>query len=353
MKQEEWLLAAALSKYGGIYGTKLRAIAEYYGSLQSLYKLYQRNKLKVEAVVLPLVEKSWHDDALASVRAAMNQYGVMAHTTSSPFYPASLAQIDDPPFVLYVQGDISVLTTMCIGIVGTRAMSLYGKRVVASLLRPLAGMDVCIVSGLALGIDAEVHREALGCRLPVAAVLGGGLDRYEPVTNARLGQEVAKAGCILSEYPPGVRPQKHHFLERNRIIAGLSQAVVVVEGKAHSGSLVTARLALKYGREVGGVPGDVFAPNSEGPLQLMSEGAWVIRSGADMLDMLGISRASSLAESTSDNPILNILQSGPLSFDSLCVETGMSLVALQSALTTLELDGKVTQTASGLYCLCA
>lgn len=344
----EVILTAALSEATHSYNYRL---VSYLGECVSFEELF--GAFKTDPTVLPenirgILASCWGDKNLEIVHSRLEKNGIQACLITDDTYPVALRAIDDPPYVLYFHGDLSILNTYtCVACVGTRAISVYGRRAIGSLLRPLQGVPLCIVSGLALGIDAEVHRQALANNNATVAVLGGGLDRYEPLTNSTLGAQIAQSGCVISEYPPGVRPQKHHFLERNRIIAGLSRATIIIEGKEHSGSLVTARLALKYGREVGVVPGDIFALNSQGPLRLLKDGAWPICESEDILTMCGVSLPSVKTEA--ETPLVAILRSSPQSLDALCRMLHCSLTSLQEDLTLLELEGRVAVTATGEY----
>ncbi len=345
----EALLAACLSVSSGWYNTKLFALTEQYGSLESLYKAWQSQKV-THSELGPVLHRSWQTDSLERMEKLLHKLNIAAYTISDPDYPVLLKECSDPPFVLYSQGDISLLSRPAIlSSVGTRMLTPYGKRAVLHLIGGLAAYPVVVVSGLALGVDAEVHKVCLDRSIPTVAVLGGGLDRYEPLTNSSIGRRiVAQGGCMVSEYPPGVRPQKHRFLERNRIIAGVAKATLLIEGKHHSGSLVTARYALSYGREVGIVPGDIFAPNSEAPLRLLKEGAWPITSSEDLLSLLGLEQSQSLTIKPT-TALYQLLQTGPISLDLLCQQLALALPQLQEELTLLEIEGWVGVTAQGDY----
>ncbi len=348
----ELVLAAALSRATGWYDEKLRLLAAVVGSLEKLHRMpaSERSHLLPPAAH-SAVRQAWSSRELKLTGDLLQQYDIKGVCLRSPDYPQRLGAIDDPPYVLYYRGDLAVLhRPMVVSCVGTRAMTVYGKRVVVDLITGLRGLECCVVSGLALGIDGQVHQSALACQVATAAVLGGGLDRFEPVTNARLGRKIADQYVVVSEYPPGVRPQKHHFLSRNRIIAGLSQATVVIEGRENSGALVTARAAGRYGRDVGAVPGDIFLPGSQGPHQLLADGATPVIGRDSFLLLCGL-EPRSRPVSDSSNPIVSVLRAGPLTLDKLHSTLDVELSDLQRRLTLLEMDGAIGTTAQGQYYL--
>lgn len=208
-----------------------------------------------------------------------------AITIVDPAYPERLRATADPPLVLDVKGDVRLLESTAVAIVGSRKASPYGLNVAEMLARRLAERGVVVISGLAWGIDAAAHRGALETGTTIA-VLGTGIDVAYPRSNAKLQQRIAASGLLVSEFPSGTKPQPHHFPVRNRIIAGLASAVVVVEATDRSGSLITARLAAEEGREVLAVPGSIFSEGSDGAHRLIQDGAKLVRGVDDILDEL-------------------------------------------------------------------
>ncbi len=219
-------------------------------------------------------------------------------------YPTLLKEIADPPPLLYIRGNPENLRHICLGIVGTRLMSSYGKQVIQHLLPELVGARLTIVSGLAMGVDAYTHRTTLDLNGHTVSVLGSGIDQIFPTNNRRLAEEIAeKDGNLISEFPPNMKPTPYSFPIRNRIISGLSRGVVIVEAKEKSGSLITAQLALEQNREVFAVPGNLFSPNSQGVHNLIRSGeASLITAGSDILRELGIEPNTALVQDT--KPIL-------------------------------------------------
>ncbi len=188
-------------------------------------------------------------------------------------YPDSLREIYDPPIALFYAGDVTLLKTTCLAMVGSRAATSYGRRVIESLMPQLAAQPYTIVSGLAKGIDTYSHQTAIRYGGKTIAVIGSGLDVSYPQENFRLQQYMSDHCLVVSEYLPAARPLAWHFPQRNRIIAGLSWGTCVIEARAKSGSIITAQLALESGREVFAVPGNGLTTQSDGCLQLIQEGA--------------------------------------------------------------------------------
>ena len=205
---------------------------------------------------------------------------------SDPEYPQSLLQIYDPPVLLYVRDNPQILNHPCIRIVGTRRPTLYGTQMAERLGRDLASRGLVIVSGMARGIDAIGHQGALAANGPIIGVLGTGIDVCYPKENKKLYEKALERGAILTEFPTGTHPAPENFPIRNRIVAGMPLGVVIVEGAEYSGSLITARLAMEFGREVFGVPGNVTQVVSFAPNQLIKQGAKLVTSAEGVIEEL-------------------------------------------------------------------
>jgi len=201
-------------------------------------------------------------------------------------YPARLKEIADPPLVLHVRGDVSLLARPALAIVGSRRASPYGLNAASQFARQIASTGIVVVSGLALGIDAAAHLATLDAGGKTVAVLGTGIDIVYPRSNARLTQRIENEGLIVSEFPPGTPPKPEQFPIRNRVISGLSLGTVIVEATGKSGSLITARMALEQGRDVFVVPGSIFSPGSEGTHRLAQSGAKLVHDVNDVLEEL-------------------------------------------------------------------
>jgi DNA processing protein len=263
-------------------------------------------------------------------------------------YPALLGLIPDPPASLWVRGeaDLEVLAAPAVAIVGARACSGYGRSVARTLATETAAAGAVVVSGLARGVDGEAHRGALAAGGRTVAVLGCGIDRDYPAAHAELARSIVDAGgLIVSEYEPGVEPAPWRFPARNRIIAGLARATVVVEARERSGALITADFALEDGREVLAVPGEITSALSIGTNGLLRQGATPATSVADVLGALGleISRTSaSVPEGPGAAAVLEALAVGAVTPDEVVRATALSAAAVAAALVELELAGIVS-----------
>ncbi len=272
-------------------------------------------------------------------------------------YPPLLQQLVDPPPVLYILGRSELLNSPCVAIVGSRTATSYGRRTAFNLGRSLANLSVTIVSGLALGIDAQSHAGALAANGNTVAVLGCGLDVVYPQQNKALFAQIAACGALITEYPLGTRPEGFRFPARNRIIAGLSRGVIVVEAAKKSGSLITAQMALDCDREVFAVPGQVDSCKSEGAHWLLQQGAKLVQSVTDIMDELDIShskdqvplqRPQQQDTATLEPDALTLLQyiePYPLTRDAVLEKSGFSPARLSELLLLLELDGLIEMLA--------
>lgn len=272
---------------------------------------------------------------------------------SDPRFPARLARIHDPPPGLFIRGtgDPSLLDRPAVAVVGARACSSYGGSVATSLARELTRAGIVVVSGLARGVDAAAHRGALEAGVTVA-VLGCGVDRDYPRAHAQLAARIADGGLILSEYAPGVEPAPWRFPARNRIVAGLAAATVVVEARERSGALITADLALDEGRDVLAVPGEITSALSHGTNALLRLGATPVTCAGDVLEVLGVSPPEPSANLTPVEPRVAAVHAAvidaPASVDQLVRRTGLGAGHVAAVLAELELLGLVVQ-ADGLY----
>jgi DNA processing protein len=275
---------------------------------------------------------------------------------SDPAFPGRLRSIHDPPVGIFVRGTagFDLLDRPCVAVVGARACSQYGADVATRLGRELARAGVIVVSGLARGVDGAVHRGALETGRTVA-VLGCGIDRDYPRAHAALAAQIAATGLILSEYAPGVEPAPWRFPARNRIVAGLADATVVVEARARSGALITADLALEEGREVLAVPGEITSHLSAGTNELLRLGAIPVTTPTDVLAAIGVAPvAAAAAEPVPEalphhlRDLLALVSDAPTTFDELVRRTAQDAAHVSAALVELELLGLVTE-AAGVY----
>jgi DNA processing protein len=289
-------------------------------------------------------------DARAYVEA-LERRGFRWLGRSDRRFPPLLRAISDSPSGLFLRGDTepALLSRPAVAIVGARACSGYGTQVARMLGRELAAAGLLVLSGLARGVDGEAHRGALEVGGATVAVLGCGVDRDYPAAHAELAERIAATGLVVSEYAPGVEPAPWRFPARNRIIAGLAQATVVVEARERSGALITADFALEEGREVFACPGEITSALSAGTNALLRLGATPLTSSADVLELFGF-EASADADVDLGGPARAILErlDGPASADELVRAAGLDAGVAAAALSELELAGLVA-TSDGVY----
>ena len=263
-----------------------------------------------------------------------------------PAFPPLLAAIHDPPPQLFLRGSAApaLLERPAVAVVGARACSPYGRSVARSLARDLTAAGLVVVSGLARGIDGEAHRGALDAGGPTVAVLGCGIDRDYPAAHAELARRVAEKGLVVSEYERGVEPAPWRFPARNRIIAGLCRATLVIEARERSGALITADFALDEGREVLAVPGEITSSLSAGTNALLRLGATPVTRVDDVLEAYGIERSAvtDVAVGPTAEKLLARLGAGPLTADEVVRASGVDAGEGAAALVELELAGRVT-----------
>ena len=282
-------------------------------------------------------------------------------------YPVALLQLSDPPLMLYAQGQLSQALPPAVAMVGSRNPTPQGAQTAEQLSEALVRAGLCVVSGLALGVDGAAHRGALQSgsgaeahnvpTLRTIAVVGTGLDRVYPRQHHALAQAITQHGWLLSEYPLGTPPLAHHFPRRNRLIAALGSGTLVIEAALQSGSLITAHLALELGREVMAIPGSIHAPQSRGCHALIKEGAKLVETAQDVLEELQHLPTGLLMHNSSDavpapsceHPLLAHMGHVPVSLDALQTRSAWDAPALLGALLTLELEGVVARLPGGLY----
>ena len=266
-----------------------------------------------------------------------------------PRYPVLLRRICDPPPVLYVRGQLEEEDDAAtVAVVGSRAATMAGRTLARAMARDLAAWGVTVVSGLARGIDTAAHEGALDAPGRTVAVLGCGLDRTYPAENERLAGRIAEAGAVVSEFALGTPPLPEHFPRRNRVIAGWSQAVVVVEAAIRSGALNTARCAADEGRDVLAVPGHPTQPGSAGANQLIRDGAGLVRSATDVAHELGVEPPSS-APVPADPLLRALAPDAPATVEELRARSGLETSELLARLTELELRDVVRRLPGPLF----
>ncbi len=296
------------------------------------------------------LERVRAEAAAAVARGAAR--GLRAVEWSDAAYPPALAAIVDPPFVLWVEGHVETLHGPAVALVGSRAASSYAVTVAERLARDLAAAGVAVVSGLARGVDAAAHRGALEGDGVTVAVCGSGADVVYPREHAGLARAVAEAGALVSELAPGTPPQPHFFPLRNRIISGLSRAIVVIEAGEKSGSLITARMALEQGRDVLAVPGSVLGPRNRGAHALLRDGAKIVETADDILDELGAALPGTHRPPgrAADDALLECLTPGEAcDLDAIAARSGLDPARLLPRLLALELAGAIRRAGGGRF----
>lgn len=298
-------------------------------------------------------------EELARVKAA----GARVISWSDPEFPPGLRNDEHQPLLLYVKGEIRQSDQLAVAVVGSRRASLYGKTHAERLSFELAQAGVTVVSGLALGVDAAAHRGALKGRGRTLAVLGNGLGGIYPPENAELAGEVARQGALISELPMNTAPSAPNFPPRNRIIAGLSAGVLVVEASRTSGALITARMASEMGRDVFAIPGDIGRPQTRGPHRLIRDGATLVESVEDILEALGplvaplavregeapLPDPRALVLNPLERRVFDLLDSTPKDIDQITRESNLSAGNAASVLMVLELKRMAAQMPGQRY----
>jgi DNA processing protein len=274
-------------------------------------------------------------------------------TLHDPGYPELLANIADPPLLLYINGRLDLLARPALAIIGSRNASIQGKTNAATFAQALSESGLTIVSGLALGIDAAAHEGALQGEGSTIAVVGTGPDRIYPARNGALARRIAAQGCIVSEYALGTPPLSENFPRRNRIISGLSAGVLVVEAAAESGSLITANLAADQGRDVFALPGSIHSALAKGCHKLIRDGARLVETVGEVLEAMHLSplaaRAGPVIDEDCDG-VLAALGHDAVEFDTLLAQLGHADAAgLNSQLLMLELDGQLERLPGGRF----
>lgn len=291
----------------------------------------------------------------AAVNACIEQMtaaGMSLITIEDAEYPQQLKELFDPPAALYVKGDISLLKSECVTVVGTRRNSRYGAEVTEYFAKGLAEKGVTVVSGLARGVDARAHKAALDCGGKTIAVLACGLDVEYPPENAELMRKIAGQGLLVSEYPPKTPPMPFRFPERNRLMGALGRGVLVTEAPAGSGSLITADQAVELGRELWIVPGSIFSRMSEGCNERLKEcGRLVTRVGDIIADEGGADDGQNRVGLTEqEQKIKDVVEhEGDAHYSKIAAETGMSIAEVAKLLMKMEFDGILKRTAGNYY----
>jgi DNA processing protein len=349
-----WL---SLSLTRGLGGESARRLLKEFGSPDAVFTASISSlKSIVKPDVAAEIKKGIADDALAPALDWLEDNNNHIVTLADSDYPQALLNIPDPPLLLYVKGRLDLLNRPALAVVGSRSGTPQGIHNAEAFAKSLSDAGLCIISGLAHGIDAAAHRGALrghgknsGSSI---AVVGTGLDKVYPAANRDLAHALAQQGTLVSEFPLGTPPLAANFPRRNRLISGLSLGCLVVEASLQSGSLITARLALEQGREVFAIPGSIHAPQSKGCHALLKQGAKLVETAHDILEELGGQPASPAQRADSEgseSALLEHLGFDPVDADTLSVRCGLTIAELSAMLLALELDGRISALPGGLY----
>lgn len=361
--QRIYQIALSQAKYVGPHHARL--LLERMGSVEAIFQDKARLKAEfprlAERIVAELYRPSLLDEAKRILDSCL-RLGIEFLFVEDSDYPQRLSACTDPPTLLYLKGKPEVLRQdFALSVVGTRNISTYGQSVTERLLTEIAELypRTLIVSGLAYGVDITAHRRAMQLGMPTVAVLAHGLNKIYPSIHTQIAQQMLSDGCWVSEYPPGVSPERYNFVGRNRIIAGLTEATLVVEAGLKSGSLITANLAAGYGREVLAVPGRLTDTYSAGCNKLISENlAVLVSSGESIVRSMGWElRGNAMTqqlqfaeEPPCSDPIYSLIsEKQPLHINDIIRQTGLSQSEVSLRLFDMELDGYIAAKPGGVY----
>ncbi len=342
----------------GIGAVRLRGLLEFFGSLELAWQAPADALLNagLSAKIVENLLSARKNVDLGRVWERIQSWGIQVMTWEDELYPRRLKEIDQPPPVLYIRGEILDEDSWSVAIVGTRNITVYGRQVTEELAAYLAQHGITVVSGLARGVDGVAHDACLKAGGRTIAVLGSGVDRVYPPEHQHLADRIRESGALISDYPPGTPPDSTNFPPRNRIISGLSLATIVVEAGVTSGALITATFAAEQGRDVLAVPGNINAPQSRGTNRLIQQGARPLLKPEDVIDALQLELVSEHHEARTVLPaepleacILQVLSSQPLHVDEIGEQTGLSIEKVSATLTLMELKGMVRQVGGMNY----
>lgn len=344
-----WL---TLTQVPGLGNEGLRRLLQAFGSPEAVL---HASSASLSQYVKPAVARAiaiQPDDAmLSNVRTWLQDPLNRILTIADAEYPQALLNTADPPLLIYVKGRAELLNVPALAIVGSRNATAAGKRNAEAFAQSASEAGLCVVSGMAQGIDTAAHVGGLNGAASSIAVVGTGLDKVYPASNRNLAHRLAEQGVLVSEFALGTPPLASNFPRRNRIISGLSLGCLVVEASVQSGSLITARMALEQGREVFAIPGSIHSPQSRGSHALIKQGAKLVETAGDILEELGYpqSRAHQGREATVGHPVLEHLGYDPIDLEALVQRSGLTIAELSAILLQLELDGCIATLPGGLY----
>ena len=342
----------------GIGAVRFQRLLDHFEDLQSAWNASENELRSAGIGEKPLISlmrfRNRHD--LDRIYEAILEKGIDIITVLDANYPAALKQINNPPPVLYLKGSILEEDLRSIAIVGTRKVTAYGKNVAHELGALLAQNQITVISGMARGVDSEAHQAVLKAGGRTIAVLGCGIDIVYPPENRNLAERIIEQGALISDYAPGTPPEGINFPPRNRIISGLSLATIVIEAGQRSGALITASFAADQGKEVFAIPGSIYAPQSKGTNQLISDGAYPLIRFESIFEILDLDNVQYQKKIRKELPtdetellILKLLQKEALHIDDIQAASGIPIDRISSALSFLELKGYVKKTGNMIF----
>jgi DNA processing protein len=366
VKDKELQSYIGFSLFPGIGPMRFKLLLKYFGTAFDAWNA-QTTTLKEIRLPERLITEFDHFRKTENIEEYIQKL-ISLHVSvlpyTSPKYPKLLKEISDAPFLLYVKGektDHPINLTRTVAVVGTRNITNYGRDVTKNIVEGLVAYGCTIVSGLAYGVDAVAHQATIDAGGKTIAVLGCGIDIIAPPCNASLYNDIAGgAGAIISEMPLGMRPNKGLFPARNRIISGLSLGVVVTEGADDSGALITARNAGEQGRDVFAVPGPITSQYSRGPSKLLKNGATLVESAEDIIEVLGLEKTRKIVaknfsekianlDSKKEKEIATFLQKEPMHIDEIVRVSKLTIQEVGATLTILEMKKIVQNTGDSVY----
>ncbi|OGM27233.1 DNA protecting protein DprA [Candidatus Woesebacteria bacterium RIFCSPLOWO2_01_FULL_39_61] len=355
MNEKEYLIS--LYSYLPFGPVRIKLLISYFGSAKKVWLATQNELTEVGLklnTAVNFVEYRENFDP-SNYFKKIKSLGIKIITYSDSSYPNNLQGLDNAPLVLYVRGSLPDLTGRAVAIVGSRKMTSYGRETAYKLASELANVGVVIISGLAFGVDSVSHQAALDAGGITIAILASGVDIVTPTSNSYLARKIIDGkGALISEYPLGTQPLKTYFPNRNRIIAGLSNGVVVIEGAQKSGTYHTVNAAAGYGKTVFAVPGPIYSPSSEFPNFLIKNGAKMVTSIADitqelhMNTLIGNGDISIKGDTYNEKKLLEILVE-PLHLDEIVRISTLKVHEVSATLTVMELKGMIKSLRNGVY----
>jgi DNA processing protein len=342
----------------GIGAVRMQALVQHFGDLEMAWKAAPADLARagLGLKVIERIVQARENVDLEKLVAKIDSQGIKVLTWEDEAYPQRLREVDQPPPVLYIRGEYLPDDVFAVAIVGTRRVTPYGRQITEELSSFLAANGITVISGLARGVDAIAHQTALKAGGRTIGVLGSGVDKIYPPEHRALAEKMMERGAVISDYAPGTPPDASNFPPRNRIISGLSLAVVVVEAGETSGALITAEFAAEQGREVFAVPGSILAPQSKGTNKLIQRGALPLLSVEDLMQALDLTRLGEqkaarkiIPADETEARLMNVLGDEPLHVDEIRNQTELPIEKVSATLALMELKGMVRQVGGMNY----